>query len=196
MFRDASDGVFKIFDGLTAHSDSDNDVDIAGAGFALADMQMNDLTAVAISATTLSGYLNNLNTQLDSAFVGAEGEGIDLVNNGDGTFTIKGEDASAVNKGIASFDATNFTVTGGDVATNDVSIVTGAGTAAVTNGGSITFNGNPTAGLTTQSDEVGAVTFSVVAASATQRGTASFDSASFDVTDGFVRVATVDGGSF
>ena len=196
MFRDASDGVFKIFDGLTAHSDSDNDVDIAGAGFALADMQMNDLTAVDISATTLSGYLNNLNTQLDSAFVGAEGEGIDLVNNGDGTFTIKGEDASDVNKGIASFDATNFTVTGGDVATNDVSIVTGAGTAAVTNGGSITFNGNPTAGLTTQSDEVGAVTFSVVAATKTQRGTASFDSASFDVVDGFVKVATVDGGSF
>ena len=196
MFRDASDGVFKIFDGLTAHNDSDNDVDITGAGFALADMQMNDLAAVDITATTVTGYLNSLNAQLDSAFVGAEGEGIDLVNNGDGTFTIKGEDASAANKGIASFDATNFTVTNGDVATNNVSIVTGAGTAAVTNGGSITFNGNPTAGLTTQSNEVGAVTFSVVAASATQRGTASFDSASFDVVDGFVKVAVVDGGSF
>jgi len=196
MFRDASDGVFKIFDGLTAHNDSDNDVDVAGAGFALADMEMNDLTAADITATTVTGYLNSLNAQLDSAFVGAEGEGIDLVTNVDGTITIKGEDASAINKGIASFDANNFTVTTGNVVANNVSIVTGAGTAAVTNGGSIAFNGNPTAGLTTQSDSAGAVTFSVVASSVTQRGTASFDSASFTVTDGFVQVAVVDGGSF
>lgn len=61
-----------------------------------------------------TSYTSDSGTASGAAITIAGGEGIDTSASGS-TITIAGEDATTANKGIASFDSTDFSVTGGAV---------------------------------------------------------------------------------
>lgn len=77
------------------------------------------ITSVDGAAPTAGQVLigNGSNGDMELATLTA-GEGLD-VTNADGSITLSAEDATASNKGIASFSGSYYTVTSGDVAIND-----------------------------------------------------------------------------
>jgi hypothetical protein len=99
-----------------------------------------------------SGVVNIVDQSLN--VVG--GEGIDTSASSQ-TITISGENASDSNKGIASFNSTNFTVISGNVISNNLSFDAGSG---LTGGGDLTLGGSTTVnvgegeGITVNPDNV------------------------------------------
>lgn len=129
----------------------------ADADFNVASGAVELKDTVVKSVTTDTGAL----TPSSHGFSILGGEGIDVTHSGT-TITVIGEDATTSNKGVASFNTNNFTVTDGSVSTKNITL----GTSTLTNGSTTTslagiteltvdnlnFNGNTITSTDTNGD--------------------------------------------
>jgi len=83
----------------------------------------NVATILNVSTDSGSGISVDL---LDSSLTLNGGEGINVYKSNDTTLIIQAEEASEVNKGVASFDGDDFTVTDGNVVINPITVGTTA----------------------------------------------------------------------
>jgi hypothetical protein len=204
FFRDATDGKYKIFDGVADADlgDSANVVDISASGYSAATMvagtfEGNVTGNVTGTVSDISNHttddLSQGSTNLyftDAAARAAfsAGEGIDI----DGSGVISAEDATTTNKGIASFETADFGVSNGAVSLADtvVKAVT-AGTDAITpSSHGITITGNSTQGVSV-SGSGSTATVTVGDATTSAKGVASFATANFTVTGGEVTTKAI-----
>ena len=219
LFRDATDGDYKLFTGLvdTGLDAGDNEIDTANGTFAYANLRIGHLTAEAFTGTydgfdsdfaakstndltegTGAGaHLYYTTTRVDSDMgdILTAGTGI-VITPGSGIITVAGTDAAAdgSTKGIAAFDATNFTANSGVITTNNISINGTTGTVTATNGGSFTIGGNSAQGIST-SGSGSEITITAANATVSTKGVASFSTTNFIVSSGAVSTQNLTFGS-
>lgn len=196
FFRDATDGVWKLFQGYTPEPDSDLDIDVNHASFEYADLRIGTLTAnnftgaysgfdsdfASKSTDDLTEGSSNLYYTTDRADSDAKnaisaGEGIDY---NAVTGEISAELASETNLGVATFDGTHFTVDGsGDVTANDITFSAGddvnnqTGSTGQTLGETLQIWGDHSQGIITSASS-GQILIGGRNATTTTKGVASF----------------------
>ena len=142
------------------------------------------------ATTSLQEYIEDISGGQIQA-----GEGIDVVyDDGAGTTTISGEDASDTNKGIASFVAADFDVSSGAVSLEDTVVKT-----VTTDSGAMTPSSHSFSVLGGEGMDVThtgtTITVAGEDATSSNKGVASFDSTDFTVTSGAVAVNAITLGS-
>jgi hypothetical protein len=162
---------------------------IANAGVTNAMLQNNSITFNSDSGNTAIALGSTL------LIAGTSAQGISTSVTGS-TLTITAANASASQKGVASFDASEFTVTAGNVVLGTVPIaklsantigITGTDASNSTRqlGQSFTI-ASAVSGLVSATSAGGTVTFNVRLATTSATGVASFDANHFSVTAGAV----------
>jgi hypothetical protein len=108
LFRDATDGTFKVYDGYTPEPDASLEIDTSHASFALAPFQAHTLTGKYL------GFDSDLSSKLiveDSAISWTYFEG---------THELRVENATYTQRGLAFFDNTQFSVVSAGVSIIDI----------------------------------------------------------------------------
>ena len=226
FFRDATDGVWKLYDNYAPEPDSDLDIDVDHPSFRYASLRVGSLTTDTFSGI-YAGFDSDFNakstddlsegsTNLYYTTARADSDAKNAISAGEGldynpaTGVISGEDATTTNKGIASFNTTHFSVSSGAVSANNITFSAGddntgsSGTTTRTLGGTLNIHGDFSQGIQTTSS-AGQILVVGRNATNTSKGVVSFggyadDSAGtgyqFTVTNGDVSIATIDGGTY
>ena len=213
LVRDATDGVYQLFDNLDQpgldSTDPDTEINVSAGSYQFADLRVGTITADAFV-----GPSNNFNTQFAQRTTDSLSEGLSnlyyttarvdsdmediltagtgiSITPGSGIITVAGTDAAAdgTTKGIATFDATNFNAASGVISAADITLTADdAGTAQATIGEGFTVQGDQTNSAITTSATGTTLTINAVLANATagQKGVASFDTSNFSVNTGVV----------